>query len=586
MNILIRNQKLSSINYKDFQTNEKMCYIYIVNGFEGNRSRINVEHTFKVGKTFSCNPISGRINDYRKIGDINVVRLFRFENISSDKMLLAIESKILTFCGNPSLFVCPNFVVDRRSEWFNGDVDIVVNFVEKEYEIPEENQDNIKILGLYEKIKNVLNVWDENECENFYVLLGEENFVEDIKIICQTYKIDINNADEKWMVILLIYLLNKLFQGSIDGQFTPVDRNFLYGDYELNKITRDNLELNGYDCMSNILNSMENAYNDIYNKIRNGVDFCSSNQVQERLFYFSSYEMFQHLVHYHIKNNEHGNKFRNMIVGIRDLDRPIDCFINFETTYVKLTHPEKLGFEDKADYVGYYIDKYFHKKLGIKRQTMCPNRLKANHMSSPDRNDFWSVSTQNYEDIYQIYLHKYNHTVCVKTYNDYFSSRIEPPFEEVSTLEYDERDDEQFCSKVFDHIKNMIENDVGYPSTVENENENVDDKSIPCVLEETDDIVADEEKVEEEQKDEDISLVDGNSEDEDGECIACNGSGISYWSDGVYGECIDCDSGQINSHGENISHFIDENSGKEDEHVKDTRRLLKKSELNTLRTKK
>lgn len=27
---------------------------------------------------------------------------------------------------------------------------------------------------------------------------------------------------------------------------------------------------------------------------------------------------------------------------------------------------------------------------------------------------------------------------------------------------------------------------------------------------------------------------------DDGVCIACNGSGISYWSDDIYGECLEC----------------------------------------------
>ena len=555
MNTLIENQKLSSVNYKDFETEELKCYIYIVNGFNANRCQTEVEHTFKVGKTFSRNPISGRIKAYRKLGDINIVRLFRFENISSDDELRSIETNIIKFCENPSYFVSANFVMNRRSEWFNGDVNIVSDFVKNEHKVLEESQDYIKILVLKEKIKDVLGIWDENNNQKFYVPMQEENFVEDIRNICQSYKINVNDVDGKYIIILLLYLLFKLFESFADGFFTSFNGIFLFGDNELNKITYVEMCLNGYDCMSNVLGNMKIAYEDIYNKIRNGNDFFSSNQLQERLFYFSSCEMFQNLVKYHVKNTEHGNQFRNMIIDMMDFDRPIEFSINFEQTCLALTQPEKLGFEDKADYVGYYIDKYFHKKMDIKRQTLCPNRLRANHISSQEPNNTQDNLTLNCEDIYLRYLHKYNHDVCVNTQTDYFSSAIEPPFEEVSILEYNTRVDEQFCSKVFDYIKNMFENNVEYPLIVENKNVCVE--RIPYLIEETDDIVPVEEKVNEE-KDDDTSLMEESSDD--GECVACNGSGISYWSDGIYGECMECDSGQVNSEHE--------------EEPKNTRRLL------------
>ena len=160
------------------------------------------------------------------------------------------------------------------------------------------------------------------------------------------------------------------------------------------------------------------------------------------------------------------------------------------------------------------------------------------HGGSAKGRELPSNLTLNCEDIYLRYLHKYNHDVRVNTQTDYFSSAIEPPFEEVSILEYNTRVDEQFCSKVFDYIKNMFENNVEYPLIVENKNVCVE--RIPYLIEETDDIVPVEEKVNEE-KDDDTSLMEESSDD--GECVACNGSGISYWSDGIYGECMECDSG-------------------------------------------
>lgn len=34
--------------------------------------------------------------------------------------------------------------------------------------------------------------------------------------------------------------------------------------------------------------------------------------------------------------------------------------------------------------------------------------------------------------------------------------------------------------------------------------------------------------------------IDNDTNNDNELCIACNGSGISYWSDGIYGNCLEC----------------------------------------------
>lgn len=208
--VIIKNEKLST-----FKNSEKMPkfnkgkYIYIINNFIGDICHADIENTFKIGKTAQSNPLD-RIKQYRYYGDkfkdVNIAILFYYPDAHDDNELNFIERTFKEFCNNT--FAKPNFpTTSAAPEFFHGDVEILINFIEnyskiissEKNSVPEQNNivvetdfvdekdafpEHIPFCSDTEKIisqnQNYDDDIDENDTVDYYLEDSDEDSDEDI----------------------------------------------------------------------------------------------------------------------------------------------------------------------------------------------------------------------------------------------------------------------------------------------------------------------------------------------------------------------------------------------------------------------